>query len=88
MVGAVRWKRIIEEFVEGSTVELLTPQEAAQFLKCSTKSIYELSRRRTQERSPIPIPAIGLHSKMLRFEKQALIDWVNEVANSQATRRR
>jgi hypothetical protein len=69
-------------------VELLTPQEAAEFLKCSTKSIYELSRRRTQARSPIPIPAIRLHSKMLRFEKQALIYWVKEVAKSQVPNRR
>ena len=38
-------------------------------------------------RSPIPIPAIRLHSKMLRFEKQGLIDWVCEVAKSQAPRR-
>jgi len=68
-------------------VELLTPQEAAAFLKCPTRSIYELSRRRTQMRSPIPIPAIRLHSKMLRFEKQGLIDWVCEVAKSQAPRR-
>jgi hypothetical protein len=69
-------------------VELLTPQEAAEFLKCSKKSIYELSRRRTQDRSPIPIPAIRLHSKMRRFEKQALIDWINEVAKSQVPNRR
>ena len=68
-------------------MELLTPQEAAEFLKCPTRSIYELSRRRTQDRSAIPIPAIRLHSKMLRFEKQALIDWVNEVAKAQAPRR-
>jgi len=63
-------------------VELLTPQEAAAFLKCPTRSIYELSRRRTQASSRIPLPVIRLHKKMLRIEKQALIDWVNEIAKS------
>jgi hypothetical protein len=69
-------------------VELLTPQEAAAFLKCTPRCIYELSRSRTQIRSRIPLPLIRLHKKMLRIEKQALIDWVNEVAKSQAPSRR
>jgi hypothetical protein len=69
-------------------VELLTPQEAAAFLKCKPGCIYELSRNRSQVRSRIPLPVIRLHKKMLRIEKQALIDWVNEVAKSQAPKRR
>ena len=42
---------------------------------------------RSQIRSRIPLPGIRLHKTMLRIEKQALIDWVNEVAKSQAPTR-
>jgi hypothetical protein len=41
-----------------NTNEVLTLREVARILKCRTNQIYELSRRRGQERSTKPLPVL------------------------------
>ena len=68
--------------VEKGVMELLTPDETAQFLKVNVRSVYEMSRHRSQVRSKHPIPVIRLHGKCLRFSKEALENWVNQIAKT------
>jgi predicted DNA-binding transcriptional regulator AlpA len=46
--------------------QVLTIEEAAQFLKMTEKQVYELTRTRSQERMEYPFPAFSLHSKAKR----------------------
>jgi predicted DNA-binding transcriptional regulator AlpA len=46
--------------------QVLTIEEAAQFLKMTEKQVYELTRRRSQERMDLPFPAFSIHSKAKR----------------------
>ena len=59
--------------------EVLTLRDVARILKCRTKQIYELSRRRGQERSTKPLPVFTVHSKMKRVRKQDLVAWLDEL---------
>jgi hypothetical protein len=57
--------------------EVLTLREVARILKCRTNQIYELSRRRGQERSTKPLPVFTVHSKMKRVRRKDLMDWLD-----------
>jgi hypothetical protein len=46
-------------------------------MKCRTNQIYELSRRREQERSTKPLPVFTVHSKMKRVRRKDLMDWLD-----------
>lgn len=54
--------------------ELLTPQEAAEFLKVPVSFIYDRTRQ-----NAIPVRRIG---KYVRIPRAELESWVNGVANS------
>ena len=56
--------------------EILTIQDCAKILKTSTKQIYELCRRRSQERMSRPFPVFTIHAKMKRVRKKELEEWI------------
>jgi hypothetical protein len=62
--------------------EILTIEQAAEILKMAPKQVYELCRRRNQERMDIPFPAFNLHRKAKRVMKSALVTWVSQMAAS------
>jgi len=66
-------------------MELLTVEETAAFLKVTPRAVYEMSRRRSQLRQAQPLPAIRLHKKCLRFDKQAIEQWVQQCAQQGRT---
>ncbi len=57
--------------------EILTLRDVARILRCRTNQIYELSRRRGQERSPKPLPVFTVHNKMKRVRRKDLMDWLD-----------
>ena len=59
---------------EDSEVEILTLEEAAAFLKVTKRMLYARVQKRT-----IPFLKIG---KLIRFEKQALLEWSRKQAYS------
>jgi chromosome segregation and condensation protein ScpB len=63
--------------------EVLTLREVAKILKCRTKQIYELTRRRLQDRSPRPLPVFAIHSKMKRVRKKDLHEWLDQLVKEQ-----
>jgi predicted DNA-binding transcriptional regulator AlpA len=66
-------------------MELWTVEETAAFLKVTPRAVYEMSRRRSQVRQAQPLPAIRLHKKCLRFDKQAIEQWVTQCAQQGRT---
>jgi Helix-turn-helix domain len=68
--------------------EVLTLQEVARILKCRTKQIYELSRRRGQERATKPLPVFTIHSKMKRVRRKDLMDWLDQLVKVSRTERK
>lgn len=63
--------------------EILTLRDVARILRCRTKQIYELTRRRLQERLPKPLPVFTIHSKMKRVRRKDLMDWLDELVKEQ-----
>lgn len=57
--------------------EILTLRDVARILKCRTGQIYELSRRRGQERAAKPLPVFTVHNKMKRVRRKDLMDWLD-----------
>jgi hypothetical protein len=49
--------------------EILTMGEAAQLLRMTEKQVYELCRRRSQERAKHPFPAFNIHAKAKRVRR-------------------
>jgi len=49
--------------------EVLTMEESAAILKMRPRQVYELTRRRSQERHDVPFPAFSIHSKAKRIRK-------------------
>lgn len=56
--------------------EIWTVAEVADYLKMSPRQVWELTRRRAQERSACPIPCLKIHSKCLRFRKSDVQQWL------------
>jgi len=54
---------------------LLTPEEAAAYLRVSKRQIYAMTRRRGLLRMAQPIPVIRLNGN-LRFRKESLDAWI------------
>lgn len=69
--------------MDNSENEVLTLREVARILKCRTKQIYELTRKRLQERSPRPLPVFTIHSKMKRVRKKDLHEWLDGLVKEQ-----
>ena len=61
--------------------QMLTIEEAAQFLKMTPKQVYELCRARSQERMEYPFPAFSIHSKAKRVRKSHLMAWIDALAS-------
>jgi peptide subunit release factor RF-3 len=63
--------------------EVLTLRDVARILRCRTRQIYELTRRRLQERSSKPLPVFTIHSKMKRVRRKDLLNWLDELVKDQ-----
>jgi len=59
---------------------ILTMGEAAEILKLSERQVYELTRRRSQERQEVPFPCFSLHSKALRVRRSDFMAWIDTLA--------
>lgn len=59
---------------------VLTMGEVAEILKLSERQVYELTRRRSQERQEVPFPCFSLHSKALRVRRSDLMAWIDMLA--------
>jgi excisionase family DNA binding protein len=66
-------------------MELLTPEECAALLRVKPRAIYEMCRRRTQAKSPHPLPYLKLHGKALRFRRADIENWLTQIAKQSAT---
>ena len=66
--------------------QVLTIEEAAQFLKMTEKQVYELTRTRSQERMEYPFPAFSIHCKAKRVRKSDLMTWIDALAKQGARR--
>ena len=58
--------------------ELLTVEQAAEFLNMTKGQIHEMTRVRGRERMPIPIPLLRINGN-LRFRRSSLEKWLNEI---------
>jgi hypothetical protein len=63
--------------------EVLTLKDVVRILKCRTGQIYELSRRRGQERCAKPLPVFTIHSKMKRVRRKDLMEWLDQLVGEQ-----
>lgn len=59
-------------------MELMTVEQAADFLNLEPSQIYTLTRKRGRARLAKPIPVIRICSS-LRFSKESLIEWVKSL---------
>lgn len=62
-------------------MELLTIDECAGLLKLKPASVYEMTRKRSQERQAHPIPFIRIAGQ-LRFNKAAIERWLLEMESA------
>lgn len=60
--------------------EILTMAETAEILKLTERQVYELTRRRSQERMDCPFPVFAIHCKALRVRKSDLTAWIEKMA--------
>ena len=56
--------------------DIWTVDDVAHYLRMSPRQVWELTRRRGQERSPHPLPCFKIHSKCLRFRKSDVQAWL------------
>ena len=71
---------------ENNGNEVLTLRDVARILKCRTGQIYELSRRRGQERCAKPLPVFTIHSKMKRVRRKDLMEWLDQLVRERKTK--
>ena len=55
-------------------------EDVAEFLKCTTRQVFELTRKRSQVRGRHPLPCIKIHRKMLRFRRSDVTEWLDNIA--------
>jgi hypothetical protein len=65
--------------------EVLTMEEAAAILKMKPRQVYELTRRRSQERHGVPFPAFAIHCKAKRIRKSDLMNWIDQLASRRSS---
>ena len=58
--------------------ELLTVEQAAEFLNMTKGQIHEMTRARGRARMPIPIPLLRINGN-LRFRRSSLEKWLTEI---------
>lgn len=61
--------------------EILTVEDLAAFLKCSRRSVYELTRRRGQNCTENPLPILRLPCGM-RFLRSDVEQWIRRCADA------
>lgn len=61
--------------------EILTVADLAAWLKCSKRSVYELTRRRGQLGHAIPLPVLRLPCGM-RFRRSDIEAWLQRCADA------
>jgi len=61
-------------------MELLTIEECAALLKVTPRSVYEMTSSRGRARSQHPLPVLRLNSKCLRFRRQDIENWLEQIA--------
>jgi predicted DNA-binding transcriptional regulator AlpA len=59
---------------------ILTMGEVAELLRMTEKQVYELCRRRSQERAKHPFPAFNIHVKAKRIRRSDLMAWIDTLA--------
>ncbi len=77
--------RVVHEDVH-DLEEVWTVAATADYLKMRPRQVWELTRRRSQERSRHPLPFIKVHSKCLRFRKTDVQQWLEALAQKVSTR--
>ena len=60
---------------QNKITEIWTVDELAAFLKCSKRSVYELTRKRGQLGHEIPLPVLRLPCGM-RFRRSDVEQWI------------
>jgi excisionase family DNA binding protein len=63
--------------------KLLTIDEAAALLQVKPRTIYEMTSARGRARKEHPLPVVRLNSKCLRFRKEDIAAWVEQLAKEQ-----
>jgi excisionase family DNA binding protein len=58
--------------------KLLTVEEAADLLRVSPRTIYEMTSTRGRARRQHPLPVVKLNSKCLLFRRESLEAWIKE----------
>lgn len=58
--------------------ELWKVEDVAAYLKMSVSAVYNLTSKKGQARTSVPIPTIRI-LKALRFRRSAIIAWVSEL---------
>jgi excisionase family DNA binding protein len=61
-------------------MELLTIEECAALLKVKPRTIYEMTSARGRARSEHPLPVVRINSKCLRFRRQDIEAWIEQIA--------
>lgn len=59
-------------------MELLTPDQLAEWLHLSRRSVYELCSARGQQNQKTPLPFLKVCGK-LRFNKAAVLVWLQKL---------
>jgi excisionase family DNA binding protein len=59
-------------------MELLTPDQLANWLTISRRSIYELCSKRGRRKQTTPLPFLKVAGK-LRFNKQTVTEWLQKL---------
>lgn len=59
---------------------ILTMAEAAEILRMTESQVYELTRKRSQERMEHRFPVFAIHAKALRVRKSDLMNWIGQMA--------
>jgi predicted DNA-binding transcriptional regulator AlpA len=56
----------------------LSLEQAAQFLNISPKTLYNLTRKQSQTRHPMPVPFLRIARKVA-FRRDSLLAWVHKL---------
>lgn len=64
-----------------TTSEIWTVENLAAFLKCSKRSVYELTRRRGQNCTENPLPVLRLPCGM-RFRRSDVEQWIQRCVDA------
>jgi excisionase family DNA binding protein len=59
-------------------MELLTPDQLAEWLHLSRRSVYELCSARGQQKQNTPLPFLKVAGK-LRFNKATVTEWLQKL---------